>query len=221
MDEGFPAQKFKARRKEGLARSSEQGRAGEHPKSVTKKFMERKPKKVDAAYLHRAALYYLQRFAATRARLADVLLRKVTRRLNLKSTAMDEVQAWKPEIEKLLNRYEESGLLNDAALADARVAAMRRSGGSARNITQKMKLKGFANETITTALTHHDEAEEMSDEDAIKSFMKKKKLGAFRAATKTADDKQIKKEISALLRAGFAYQLVKRMMDTDDIMPPE
>ena len=187
--------------------------------TLKKKPFVRKPKKVDADYLHRAALYYLQRFAASRARLGDVLLRKVARRLCIKSTVAPEVQSWQEEISKLLNRYEENGLLNDAALADARVESLRRAGGSARNITQKLKQKGFQAATISTALTEHEESENVDDEVAIKNFMKKKKLGLFRLPGKVVDEKLKKREIAALLRAGYNYQLVRRMMDAEEFMP--
>jgi len=181
----------------------------------------RKPKKVNEQYLANAALYYLQRFAASRARLQEVLLRKVARRLMLKTPAAEEVRAWMPEIEKLLDRYEASGLINDTALAEARVAGMRRSGGSARGITQKLRQKGLPVAIVENALENYSEAEGVDDAAALQQFMKKKKFGPFRAANIIADEKRIKKEISALLRAGYNYQLVKVAMKAEDIMPPE
>lgn len=209
------------RRKGGLARSSGRGNTNEHRASMPNRAPERKPKKVNADYLHRAALYYLQRFAASRARLQEVLLRKVTRRLNLKTTATEEVRAWLPEIETLLNRYEESGLINDKNLAEARVGSLRRGGASARGISQKLKQKGFAAETIALALEQNNETDGVDDANAIKKFMQKKKLGPYRTPGKISDEKTAKKEIAALLRAGFSYQLVKNAMRADEIMPPE
>lgn len=185
---------------------------------MPKTFAERKPKKITPDYLSNAALYYLQRFAASCARLREVLLRKVARRQNLKSVTVEEVQVWLPEIEKLLERYKEAGLINDAALADAHVAGMRRSGGSARGIAVKLRQKGFAADTIADALAGHEAEEGASDADAIQKFMKKKKLGPFRAANKPADEKQIKREIAALLRAGFDYALVRSAMAAQNFM---
>ena len=218
MIEDSPAKNFfTARRKRGLAWSSEtdRGDAREHPLRLTKKFPERKVKKVDAQYLSAAALFYLQRFAASRARLQEVLLRKVAQRLQLNSPTAEAVCVWLPEIEKLLDRYEEAGLINDAALADARVAGMRRGGGSARGITQKLRQKGLGVEVVVAALEKYTEAEGLDDTDALQQFMKKKKFGPYRATTVAADEKRLKKEITALLRAGFGYQLVKAVLKMD------
>jgi len=213
----------RARRQGGLASwsSRQKGRTNEHGDNVSKPTAERKPKKITPEYLSNAALYYLQRFAASRARLQDVLLRKVARRLMLKTPAAEEVREWLPEIQKLLDRYEESGLINDIALAEARVAGMRRSGGSAHGIMQKLRQKGLAVSIVESALESYSEAEGVDDAVALQQFMKKKKFGPFRAANVLADEKRIKKEIGSLLRAGFNYQLVKVAMKAEEIMPPE
>jgi regulatory protein len=222
-------------KKQGAARrnkrlswsSSREGTADDHAKTISSKFPERKmknnadrasaaaarPKKVSPEYLHRAALYYLQRFAATRVRLGEVLLRKVARRLCINSVAAPEVMAWQPEIEKLLNRYEESGLLNDVTLAETRVVNMRAGGRSARDITNKLRQKGFDVDVIQKTLADHETEEGINDAAAIQKFMQKKKLGAFR--TKEPNEKTAQKEIATLLRAGFNYQLVKDVTNAD------
>jgi regulatory protein len=181
------------------------------PERKTKNHAD-KPRKVDAGYLHRAALYYLQRYAATRVRLGEVLQRKVARRLCLKSLDAEAVRAWWPEIEKLLDRYEETGLLNDAALAATRVNNLRAGGRSARDIQNKLRQKGFAPTVIAETLAHHEAEEGVNDAAALQKFMQKKRLGPFRRPEKVADEKQIKKEVAALLRAGFAYELVRPAM---------
>ncbi len=178
---------------------------------------ERKPKKVDAEYLHRAALYYLQRYAATRARLGEVLLRKVARRLMLKSLSVEAVQQWRPEIEKLLDRYEASGLLNDQMLAETRVVNMRAAGRSARDITNKLRQKGFVPQVVETTLQQHEEEGGIDDAAALQKFMQKKKLGAYRRPDRAFDEKAAQKEIGVLLRAGFNYQLVRDALS----IPPE
>ncbi|HRJ13263.1 MAG TPA: RecX family transcriptional regulator [Alphaproteobacteria bacterium] len=178
-------------------------------KPKPQKPVERKPRKVDADYLHRAALYYLQRYAATRVRLREVLLRKVARRQLLKTVQATEVQIWIPEIEKLLDRYEASGLLNDQALAETRVVNMRAAGRSARDITNKLRQKGFAPAMIENTLQENADDGGITDVEAIQKFMQKKKLGPFRRNDKVMDEKTVQKEIGTLLRAGFNYQLVR------------
>lgn len=212
---GIPAKKQgTARRKRGLSWSSSRDAADEHGKTMSSRPPERKPKKVDAEYLHRAALYYLQRYAATRLRLGEVLLRKVARRLNLKSVQLEEVQVWQSEIEKLLDRYEASGLLNDALLAESRVNNLRVQGRSARDIKNKMRQKGFDNQIIEKTLEQHEEDGGMDDAAALDKFMRKKKLGPYRRVDKVMDDKAAQKEMATLLRAGFNYQLIKDKIAT-------
>jgi regulatory protein len=72
--------------------------------------------------LERWALHYLGRYASSAENLRRVLTRRVRRR------APDAVPAAAALIEALVVRYRESGLLDDAAYAAARVQSLHRRG---------------------------------------------------------------------------------------------
>src|SRR5689334_24222 len=76
--------------------------------------------------LERWALHYLGRYASSAENLRRVLLRRVRRR------APEAISATAGLIEALVSRYRESGLLDDAAYAAARVQSLHRRGEPVR-----------------------------------------------------------------------------------------
>src|SRR5690349_25011624 len=81
----------------------------------------RAPRKVDAAYLERAALHYLERFASSSANLRRLLLQKVRRSAAAHGTDPEEGRA---AVEALILRFAAAGLLDDDAYAKARAATL-------------------------------------------------------------------------------------------------
>jgi regulatory protein len=77
-----------------------------------------------------AALYYLGRFAASRAGVRAVLLRKVARSLAEHGGERDEAEAW---VESVLDDLVRQGWLNDRAFA-------RRGGRLRANWRKKVSL---------------------------------------------------------------------------------
>jgi regulatory protein len=108
------------------------------------------PRKATEASLDRAALAYLERFAASAESLRRVLMRKIERSARAHDTDRAEGAAW---IEALIERYRRSGLLDDKVYAEAKTASLRRQGRSARAIAQRLAHKGVGREVIE-ALPH-------------------------------------------------------------------
>jgi regulatory protein len=169
--------------------------------------MEKKPrkipKKISKTYLENAALYYLQRYATSAANLKKVLMRKVQRSARHHG---QEAEEFVPLVDDLVKRYISSGLLNDASFAQAKTATLRRQGKSQKMIHVKLQAKGLGKADIDAALATVDESAEAEFEAAL-ALARKKKLGPFRA--KPADPK---KEMAAMGRAGFSYDVAKRAL---------
>src|SRR5215211_6107891 len=73
---------------------------------------------IDAALLEEWALSYLGRYASTAENLRQVLRRRVRRRLAAEGEEDREAAASAgPLIDALVNRYRDTGLVNDAAFA--------------------------------------------------------------------------------------------------------
>lgn len=158
----------------------------------------RPPKAPDAAYLERAALYYLERFAASSASLEQVLRRKIMRRCKARG---ESPEPYYENIAPLIARYVESGLLDDKRYAQAKVASMRRKGTSARMINAKLAAKGI-NRDITAAQL---EADEVSELEAAQNLVRRKKLGQ--------DPERKDKDLATLARAGFSYGVAKQALE--------
>lgn len=158
----------------------------------------RPPKAPDAAYLERAALYYLERFAASSAQLEQVLKRKIMGRCKLRS---EKPEQYYEAIAPLILRYQECGLLNDERYAQAKVASLRRKGSSQRMITAKLSQKGVSKETIAAQI----EANETDDLAAARELVRRKKLGK--------NEEKRAKDLATLARAGFSYAICKQALE--------
>lgn len=166
--------------------------------SSRKETNPRPPKAPDVAYLERAALYYLERFAASSAQLEAVLKRKIFRRCKARGESPEPYYA---NIAPLIIRYQQSGLLDDSRFAQAKVASLRRKGSSKRMITAKLKQKGIAIDLIE----EHIAAHETDEFEAARHFVRRKKLGI--------KEENYKRDLAALARAGFSYAISKQALD--------
>lgn len=169
------------------------------------------PRKVDPAYLERAALHYLERFATSAANLRRVLMRKVDQSARAHGTDPAEGGRW---VEALIERYLRSGLLNDAAYAEMKTSGLRRRGTSARAIRMKLAAKGLDADLIDGALAEA-EAEAGPDGDAEAeaawALARRRRLGPFRPAAQRAERRD--RDLAALARAGFDLDTARAVVD--------
>lgn len=175
-------------------------------------------------YLANAALFYLSRYAASEGSLRRVLENKI-RRAAMQDAAFaadHEAQAaLKQAIEQIIETHKGTGVLNDKAYAEMKVHSLRRSGRSARVITQKLSQKGVKAEIIGTALIPDDGSDAAEAElRAAHAFAKKRGLGPYRKAKTMPLDRQAEikrdtKEITTLARAGFSFDVAKRVLAVD------
>jgi len=157
----------------------------------------RTARKVDAAYLERAGLYYLERFSTSSENFRRVLKRKIDRRCKLRGESPEQFY---PLIAPLVERYQQSGLLDDTRYAEAKVASLRRKGLSKRMIQAKLKEKGIESDIIENGIA----ADDTSEMDAALNLVRRKKLG------KVAEKHN--RDLGALARAGFSYAIAKRAL---------
>ncbi|MFD0460959.1 RecX family transcriptional regulator [Microvirga aerilata] len=102
---------------------------------------ERKPpRKVSPAYLQRAAMSYLERYSSSAENLRRVLRRKVDKRCRLRG---EDPAEFHELIDEVVAKSLRVGLIDDSRYAEARVATLRRRGGSARAIQAKLSAKGW------------------------------------------------------------------------------
>ncbi|MEI8393746.1 MAG: RecX family transcriptional regulator [Rhodospirillaceae bacterium] len=188
-----------------------------------------------AERLERAALRYLERFAASTASFRRVLMTRVERSAREHGTDRVEGAAL---VDALIERYQRSGLLNDAQYAEAKAATLRRRGASARAIREHLAVRGIDAELSAAALVSADEAghansehadsepadsepadsehadsepADSGDETAARALARRRRLGPFRSADQRAEHRA--RDLASLGRAGFSYEIARRVID--------
>ena len=165
---------------------------------------------IGSELLERWALHYLGRYASSAENLRRVLTRRVRRR------APEAVPAAAALIEALIVRYRESGLLDDAAYAAARVQSMHRRGESMRAMRARLAAKGVPDADVADAVSGLRADTPDPDVAAACAFARRRRLGPFRRAA--ADHAR---ELGALARAGFSRRVAEAVLACPDIAAVE
>jgi len=114
-------------------------------------------------------------------------------------------------IEALVVRYRESGLLDDAAYAAARVESLRRRGDSLKAIRARLAAKGVPVEVAIDAVSLLRDSAIDPDVAAACAFARRRRLGPFRRG---AADRQ--RELAAFARAGFSRRIAEAVLACSD-----
>jgi regulatory protein len=174
------------------------------------------PAKVTAASLNNIALHYLERFASSAANLRRVLMRRVRRAAIHHGSDPAEGAAL---VEALIRRFEQSGLLDDQLYAAAKAASLQRRGGSRRVISGRLAQQGVATKLIAETLQELAAEPGSGDLAAACAFIRRRRLGAYRSATSRAGTPE--KDMAALARAGFSFEIARRVLACTDVASVE
>jgi regulatory protein len=157
----------------------------------------RRPPPLDAAALERLALRYVERFATTRGRLTDYLIRKIRER------------GWEGEqadAAGLAEKFAELGYIDDRAFGEARASAMARRGLGKRRVSGVLRQAGIGEEDVE-AISPGIEERAL---DAALTFARKRRIGPF--ADVVPDRPQREKQIAAMIRGGHDFTLARRIV---------
>ncbi|MBI3204774.1 MAG: regulatory protein RecX [Myxococcales bacterium] len=159
--------------------------------------------------LDAAALRYLDRFDTSAKNLRRVLATYVKHAAAERGA--DAARDAPALIDALLARYQSSGVLDDSRFAGAMASGLRRRGASARAIEQKLRLRGVDGEVAARALEGVDaDAGADAELEAARAFVRKRRLGPFRAEAERAARRQ--RDLGALARAGFSMDVARRAL---------
>jgi regulatory protein len=167
---------------------------------------------ITAKYLQNAASYYLERYPTTAQGLRRILERRVARARMQEAPVMDGV---KQAIDAIVAKYVDAGVVDDQAFAQTKARALHRRGTSSRLMRRKLQLAGVDGETLDKALVgldqelHADPA--LRERQAAVALARRRRLGPFRLSTDRQDHRT--RDLATLARAGFAYDLAKKVID--------
>lgn len=173
---------------------------------------QRVPRKATATYLRNAALYYLDRYASSAANLRRILMAKVDRSARAHGTDRAEGAA---AVEALLADFVRDGVLDDARYANGRTLALYRRGASALGIRARLAAKGVAREHVDRAIANLRDESDQPDLTAALTFARRRRLGPYRPQDARTDHRA--RDLAALGRQGFAYDLARRIIDAEDV----
>lgn len=177
----------------------------------------RKPARpITAKYLQNAATFYLERYPSTAEGLRRVLNRRVRRAEMTEAPVMDNVQE---AISAIVAKFVDAGVIDDKAFAQTKARALHRRGTSTRLTRQKLKMAGVDGDTLDQAIAGLDQEldtdPERRERQAAQSLARRKRLGPFRTV---GDRKEHRlRDLAALARAGFAYDVARKVIDAADV----
>jgi regulatory protein len=146
---------------------------------------------------------YLDRHAASEGRLREVLLRRVQK------APLDERPRLRVEVDLVVAELKESGAVNDLVLAPLVSEGLGRRGVSARGIRHKLRSRGFGAESVGRALEGQGVEAEL---EAAWAYARRRRLGSFHPEPGGRRERR-PKEIAAMARAGFSYDLARQVVD--------
>lgn len=170
----------------------------------------RAPRKVSRKSLENAALYYLQRFSTSSENLRRVLMRRVWRSNAHHGGDPEEATTW---VDEVVAKMQTQGFVNDRLFAEGRVRSLLARGVPLRGIRLRLREKGVAPEIIDEVLRLVEDDDGDVDFAAAVALAKRRRLGPFRLA----DDREARrdKDLAALARAGFGYDVARRVVDAE------
>ncbi len=168
------------------------------------------PRALTATSLENAALYHLGRFASSSANLRRILLRKVARAAGEGGDTAEGTRL----VDELIARYLASGLLDDRNYAAQAASSLARRGASRFSIGGRLAQKGVPSELVKEAFGSLEESGN-SELAAACALVRRRRLGPYRPAASRPT--WYRKDMATLARAGFGFDLVRRVLAVPDV----
>lgn len=155
--------------------------------------------------LRAAAYHYLGRYASNRARLADVLRRKILRGRDRSDLTPDEQTL----LAAVVDRCEALGLIDEAGYAAARAETLRRRGKGRRAVAADLAARGTERAVVDQVL-----AEEPPDAERLAALRlaRRKRLGPFGNAPALDDPQAHRRALGMFARAGISLDLALEVL---------
>jgi regulatory protein len=152
--------------------------------------------------LEELAVGYLNRFDCTTQKLKQHL-RGRARKLG----GGAEADAW---IAQIIERYQASGMLDDARFAKNFASQLTTRGKSARAISQKLAQRGVPSDIAGELMAARKQDEPGAELEAAIAYVRKRRLGPHRSPEKREEYRH--KDLASLARQGFSFDIAKKAL---------
>lgn len=168
---------------------------------------------ISADELSAYAVSYLARFDCTAAKLRQVLLRKLGEshpgRDARGADTSHGAGSPSPEIERIVARFIEVGYLDDERFARGLAQSLLGRGTAPRRAVERLKQRGV-NADLANAVIRELNAAGETELEAARRLVQRKRLGWRRP--EGARQERAQKDLGALARAGFSFDVAKRAL---------
>lgn len=153
------------------------------------------------------ALYYLGRYESSVEQLRKVLSRRAFKEKMKGADIPADIDA---VIDSVVSKAAADGYVDDRRFAESVVRKCQSAGKSRQFLIGKLKTAGIDSDLIRELTDDSSD----SDLDAARRFVQKKKIGRWRPLEKQKEC--FKKDLAAMARAGFSFDVAKQALETDD-----
>ncbi len=175
---------------------------------------DRRPRRLAVGDLDQIALDYLARFATSRKRVEDMLTRRIRKSAHFHGDDPAPLLAAIPEIIAKLQRQR---FLDDASFAGMKAASLTRRGTSRQKVAAKLAHLGINPDDRSKALGGLADEFGNAEEAAAIAYAKRRRLGPYRARHIAGAQRteQEKRDLAAMARAGFGFDLARRVLGAE------
>ena len=150
--------------------------------------------------LMKYAINYLSKYSSSKANLEIILNKKIRR---LKIEKKDKFFLYN-SIEKIINDLEKNNLINDYNYISSKFDLFFHQGKSRMFIKSYFQQKGIEKDVIDKTFETFEKNNSNWEAESAKIFAKKKRL---------SNDKDKEKNLSKLARAGFNFEISKKILE--------
>ena len=155
------------------------------------------------------AFSYVEKYSPSKQQLKVYLMKKIL--IKFKSTkSKKEISDL---IDKVLVNLEQNKFLNDELYSDSKSRSLLRKGYSLNKINQSLRMKGIDQKFIKQSIQKIKNKEIEPDFVSALKLCKRRRIGAIRPSANR--ELFYKKDMGVLARAGFDYDLSKRVLNLD------
>ncbi len=155
----------------------------------------------DPKKLLKYAIDYLSKFSSSKANLERILKKKIQR---LKIEKQDKFLLYN-SINEIINKLEKNNFIDDYNYTYTKIRNFNFQGKSKIFIKSYLIQKGVKSEIIASALEDYKNENLNWEYESAKNFARKKRL--------SSNDEFKEKSLSKMARAGFSYDLSKKILE--------
>tara|TARA_B100000965_G_C19569168_1_gene748250 strand:- start:12 stop:572 length:561 start_codon:yes stop_codon:yes gene_type:complete len=157
------------------------------------------------------AYSYLEKYNPSKQQLKVYLLKKYLTKFS-GSKSKKEVSKL---IDEILHNLEKNKIINDSLYADSKARMFLRRGYSINKINQSLKIKGIDQTHIKNSIAKIKSNNIEPDFNSALKLCKRRRIGPTRPEANR--ELFYKKDMGILARAGFSFEMSKRVLKLDKI----